>query len=87
MIFSNRRLTATEAIEQTIEIAPPAEVKSEEEYHRWCLAEIHRAAVELAQHHIDALVKIEASKPRRPIFLPLDQLPADLLGKVRGEKP
>lgn len=73
------RMTATEALRREVEIIPPKSDMSQEDYHRWCLAEIERAARHIAQVHIDALIKIEQRKPPKPIFIPIDQLADDLI--------
>ena len=78
--------TATEILSKHIyeQLGPvPEAVKTQEQYHRWCLTAIDRAARELAQPHIDALVDVEVTRPRKIVWS-RDQ---DLAWLIEAAKP
>lgn len=61
--------TATEILQREVNarLAPPPEIQTMEEYHKWCISQISLAAQELAAPHIRALVEIEKGKPLKPV--------------------
>lgn len=60
---------------------PPADIRTEEDYCRWALAQIDKRARELAEPYIKNLVEIESRKPARPVMIPLADLP-DIFSRI-----
>jgi len=55
------------------------DIKTEEDYLRWMLAQIETQARKDAEPYMKRLLEIESRKPPKPVFIPVDQLPADML--------
>ena len=82
--MTNRTATSAAIEQHRVEAGlgyPPQWIETEEDYLKWALTEIQKKAQRDAEPFMKRLVEIENRKPPKPVFIPLDQLPADMLAR------